>query len=92
MTFITPFEEEFCQKIHTIYAINNDDPLHNYCGGSTTISEVCPHCNARNIFRVYEPRREYETDEYFVAIYDCKCPECRKEFEIKDEWEKEDED
>ena len=85
MITITPFEDEFCQKIYTIYSINNT----NDCGGSVTTSEVCPHCKARNIFKVYEPKEEYETDELCVAIYDCKCPICDRVFDIVDEWEKE---
>lgn len=87
MITITPFEEEFCQKTYTIYSINNYNPNDNL-GGSTTTSEVCPHCKTRNIFKVFEPKREYETDEYYVAIYDCKCPNCEKEFEFRDEVEK----
>ena len=89
MITITPFEEEFCGKTHTIYSINNTTPNDNFCG-STTTSEECPRCKTRNIFKVYEPKDEYETDEFYVAIYDCKCPNCGKEFEIKDEFEKED--
>jgi len=26
MTFIVPFEGEFCDKIRTIYSVNNDNP------------------------------------------------------------------
>jgi len=88
MITITPYEGEFCEKIHTIYSINECNP-NNTFNGSVTTSEMCPHCKTRNIFRVYEPKEEYETDELIKEIYDCKCPNCGKRFEITDEWEKE---
>jgi DNA-directed RNA polymerase subunit RPC12/RpoP len=89
MITVTPFEDEFCQKTHKMYAINNCTP-NDFFGGSMTTSAECPYCKTRNIFRVYEPKKEYETDDFCVSIYDCKCPNCGKEFEIKDEFEKED--
>jgi len=89
MITITPFEDEFCQKIHTIYSINNTNPKNNF-GSSTTTSEVCPYCKTRNIFKVFEPKEEYDTDEFYTEIYDCKCPNCDKEFDFVDEFEKED--
>jgi rubredoxin len=87
MITVTPFEGEFCQKVRTIYSINNCNPESAY--SHMTTSAECPHCKTRNIFRVYEPKDEYETKESYVAIYDCKCPNCGKDFEIKDEFEKE---
>lgn len=89
MITITPYQGEFCQKIYTIYSIDECNPNSTF-RGSTTTSEICPYCNARNIFRVYEPRREYETDELFGEVYDCKCPNCEKEFEFISEFDKED--
>ena len=91
MITITPFEGEFCQKNYIIYAINNCEPNKNSMGGSMTTSEKCPHCQTRNIFRVYDPKDEYETTNMFVEIYSCKCPNCKKEFEIVDEFEKDEE-
>jgi|GEM_PF-1562344 len=88
MITITPIKEEFYQKIHTIYSINNPTP-NNYFGGSMTTSEACPYCKTRNIFKVFEPKEEYETNENYVSIYDCKCPICGRVFDIVDEFEKE---
>ena len=81
MTFIVPFEGEFCGEMRTIYSVNNDNP--NRWGSNTTTSEKCPHCGERYFYRVYDPRNEYEEDGYCTAIYDCKCPSCRKEFDLK---------
>jgi len=81
MTFIAPFKAEFCNEIRTIYAVNNDNPT-NSIRGSTTTSEPCPHCDERNFFRVYEPKSEFMEDGYFVEVYDCKCPNCRREFDL----------
>lgn len=86
MIILTPFQGEFCQKEHTIYSVNNEQP--EKASGSMTTSEACPHCSKRNVFRVYEPKREFETDRYAMAIYDAKCPECNKEFEILDVFDK----
>ena len=83
MVTVTPFQGEFCQKEHTIYSINNESPKENI-GGSMTTTEECPHCKTRNIFQFYEPKREIETDRYIITIYDSKCPNCNKEFEILD--------
>jgi hypothetical protein len=79
MITLTPLEDEFCQKNYTIYAVNK--PNNN--GSSVTTFEVCPHCKARNIFRFYESENEYETSESHVKIYDCRCPNCNKNFEVK---------
>jgi hypothetical protein len=92
MITITPFEDEFCQKTYTIYSVNNCEPNKNSMGGSMTTSEVCPSCKTRNIFRLYEPKEEHETLHFYISVYDCKCPICGKEFEIIDEFEKEDEE
>lgn len=89
MITITPFKGIICEKTYKIYAINNNNPTKS-SQGSLTTSEECPNCKKRNMFRVYEPKNEYETDENYVAIYDCKCPNCETEFEIIDEFEKED--
>lgn len=90
MATVTPFEDEFCQEKRTIYSINNCEPTNKTkFGGSVTTSEMCPHCRTHNIFRLYEPKLEYETDKFFVSVYDCECPNCNKEFDIKDEFEKE---
>lgn len=84
MITLTPFEDEFCQKIHTIYSVNNCEPLNkSNIGGSVTTSEKCPHCNQRHIFRLYEEREWYESDEILTTLYDCKCPSCNKIFDIK---------
>lgn len=86
MTFIVPFQEEFCQKIHTVYYVNNDNQ--GSFGGSVTTSEICPHCGERNIFKVFDNKGEREESEHFIEIYDCKCPNCRKEFDLEVEFEK----
>lgn len=82
MTFLVPFEAEFCGEIRKIYAVNNDSPTEGFRGNTTT-SEQCPHCGERNFFRVYEEKDFYETEEYVMEVYDCKCPECRREFDLK---------
>lgn len=88
MVTITPFEGQFCQKNYTIYSINNTNPA-KACSHTTT-SEECPNCKIKQIFRFYEPKEEYEIDSFYVEIYNCKCPNCGKEFEIKIKYEKED--
>lgn len=85
MTFILPFEGEFCGELRKIYAVNNDNPENG--GSSTTTSEKCPNCNERHVFRVYEHKKEYEEDGWLIELYDCKCPSCQKEFELKIEFE-----
>jgi hypothetical protein len=86
MITLTPFKDEFCQKEHTIYSVNNDKPKE--ASGSMTTSEACPHCKERNIFRFYEPKREFETDRYCIAVYDSKCPACNGHFEVLDVFDK----
>ncbi|KZL89168.1 hypothetical protein [Clostridium magnum] len=49
-----------------------------------TTSEECSHCKTPNMFRGYELKRGVETDRFTIAIYDCKCSKCNKEFEILD--------
>ena len=85
MTFIVPFEGEFCDKVRTIYSVNNDNPKSAW--SSVTTSEKCPHCGERYFFRVYDFKKEYEEDKYYIQIYDCKCPNCQKEFDLKIEYE-----
>lgn len=87
MTTLTPFNTEFCGDVHKVYSVNSYTPEKEH--SNMTTSEICPHCKERNIFRVYEPKREFETDRFAIAIYDCKCPNCKKDFEIKDEFDKE---
>ncbi|QJI52422.1 hypothetical protein [Psychrobacillus phage Perkons] len=85
MTFIVPFQEEFCQKIHTVYYVNNDTQ-----GGydsSVTTSEKCPHCEESHIFKVFWERSYREEDGYAIETYDCKCPKCRKEFDLEVDFE-----
>jgi DNA-directed RNA polymerase subunit M/transcription elongation factor TFIIS len=85
MTYIVPFQEDFCQEIHTVYYVNND---HQGSGsGNVTTSEKCPHCGERHIFKLFEEKGHREDDEYVYEIYDCKCPSCRKEFDIEIEFE-----
>lgn len=86
MTFVVPFESEFCGEIRTIYAVNNDTPTRRF-QGSTTTSEICPHCGERNFYRVYKHKDEYEEDGWFIEVYDCKCPSCNKEFDLEIEHE-----
>ena len=86
MTYIVPFEAEFCGKIRKIYSVNNDNPTDGFCSSVTT-SEPCPYCGERNFFRVYDHKSEYEEDGWFIEVYDCKCPNCRKEFDLKIEHE-----
>jgi len=86
MTFIVPFEAEFCGEIRKIYSVNNDNPTGGF-NSNTTTSERCPHCDERHFFRVYNPKSEYEEDNYIVEVYDCKCPTCRKKFDLKIEHE-----
>lgn len=81
MTFIVPFEDEFCGETRTIYSVNNDNPKGAW--GSITISEKCPNCGERYFYRVYDSKEYYEEEEYSVELYDCKCPNCRKEFDLK---------
>lgn len=92
MITITPFEDEFCQQTFTIYSINNTNPKgFNY--GSVTTSEKCPKCETRNIFRLYDSKDEYETEEAYVSVYDCKCPNCGNEFDLICKlWKDEDDD
>jgi hypothetical protein len=85
MTFIVPFQEEFCQKIHTVYYVNNDNQFSGY--GCITTSEKCPHCGDINIFKVFNEKGYREDDKYVTEIYDCKCPSCRKEFDLEIEIE-----
>ena len=85
MTFIVPFQDEFCQEVRTIYAVNNDNP--KGWGGSVTSSQECPHCKERHFFRFYENKREYEIDGWAIEVYDCKCPSCRREFVVEIEHE-----
>lgn len=86
MTFVFPFEEEFCQTVRTVYYVNNDSQ--DSGGSSTTTSEACPHCKERNIFKVFdEPQSSYEESGWHVQVYDCKCPNCRKEFNLEIEHE-----
>ncbi len=86
MTFVVPFEGEFCGEVRTIYAVNNDNPT-GFTSGNTTTSEKCPHCSERNFYRVYDHKREYEEDGWCVEVYDCKCPNCQKEFNLEIEYE-----
>ena len=52
MIHITKIKEEFCQELHTIYAIN----IQNDTGGSLITSEICPNCKTRNIFKVFNAK------------------------------------
>ncbi|MBD8521834.1 hypothetical protein [Lysinibacillus fusiformis] len=86
MTYIVPFEAEFCGEIRTIYSVNCDAP-NSPLNSSVTTSEKCPHCKELNFYRFYEPISERTTDYGFVEIYDCKCASCRKKFQAKIEFE-----
>lgn len=88
MVTVTEFKGEFLGKIETIYSINNTNPEGKTWGGHMTTSEICPKCKSRNLFRLYEPKREFKTERYCIAIYDCRCPNCNTNFEIKDEFDK----
>lgn len=85
MTFIVPFQEEFCQKIHTIYYVNRDEQGTH--GSSITSSQKCPHCGERHIFKVFDIKAEREEDGWGIEVFDGKCPACRKEFDIEIEFE-----
>lgn len=89
MTFIVPFQEEFCQEIHTVYYVNRDNQ--SSYGGSVTTSEKCPHCGERHIFKVFQPKSDRDEETQVVEVYDCKCPACRKTFNLEVEYPKEDE-
>lgn len=82
MTTLTPFKAEFCGKVRDIYSVNSSTPEREY--SSVTTLESCPHCKERNIFRFYNPKREFESDRYIIEIYDCKCPKCKEYFEFMD--------
>jgi len=86
MTFIVPFEGEFCGEIRTIYSVNNDNPKKTVWS-NTTISEKCPNCGERNFYRVYDTKDFYKENGYEIEVFDCKCPNCRKEFDLKIEYE-----
>lgn len=85
MIFIFPFQEEFCQKNHTVYYVNED--RQGAHGGSTTTSEECSHCGERHVFKVFEAKGYREEDGWGIEVYDCKCPSCRKEFNLEVEFE-----
>ena len=86
MAQLTPFEGEFCGKVRKIYSVNSIKPEKEI--SSMTTKKYCPHCGEGNIFRVYSPRREYETDYIVGEVYDCKCPNCDKDFDIVNEFDK----
>lgn len=65
-----------------VYLINGAKDL-----GVTTV-ETCPHCKEKHAYRVHDSKQEYETDKYYVEVYDCKCPSCNHKFDIKVELEK----
>lgn len=85
MTFIVAFQEEFCQKLQTIYYVNKD--TQGTHGSSVITSEKCPHCEERNVFKVFEPKSFREDETFVTDIYDCKCPTCREEFNLEIEFE-----
>lgn len=85
MTFIVPFQEEFCQKIQTVYYVNEDEQGTH--GSSLMTSEKCPNCEERHIYKVFEAKSTKEMDDYVVETYDCKCPSCRKTFDLKREFD-----
>lgn len=89
MAFLYPFEGEFCGEIRTIYAVDVDNP-EKHLGSNTTLSEQCPNCGEGHIYRVYDYRMEYEKDGYGIEVYDCKCPSCRNNFDLKIEFELDD--
>lgn len=49
--------------------------------------EPCPYCKEKHAYKVYDPKIEWESNRYTIAIYDCKCPSCNREFEIMDEFD-----
>ena len=85
MIFIVPFEGEFCGEVRTIYAVNNDNPKEG--GSSISSSQECPHCKEKHFFRFYDSKDDYEEDGWAIELFDCKCPSCRKEFDVKIETE-----
>ncbi len=87
MTFILPFKEEFAGEMREIFAVNEDNPKGGITGSSITTYEECPHCNKGNVFRVYHFKAFKETEDMCIEIYDCKCPNCRNEFDLKVEFE-----
>lgn len=86
MTFIVPFKEKHAGEVITIYSVNNDNPTEGNLSSVTTYDE-CPHCNEGHFFRVYDFKSFREDDECVTEIYDCKCPSCRKEFDLEIEFE-----
>ncbi|EKO1913599.1 hypothetical protein PZQ55_002687 [Clostridium botulinum] len=86
MIHLTLFEGEFCGKIRKIYSVNSTTPEKEL--SSMTSHRYCPYCGKGNFFRVYNPRREYETEHIAGSIYDSKCPHCNKDFDIIDEHDK----
>lgn len=85
MTFIVAFEEEFCGELHSIFYVNKDEQGTH--GSSVTTSEGCPHCGERYIYKVFNEKGYREEGGYAIEIYDCKCPNCRKEFDLEVEFE-----
>ena len=83
--YVIPFQEEFCQKIHTIFYVNRD--TQGTHGSNTVSSQKCPHCGSRHIFKVFDEKDSREFRGYAYELYDCRCPSCRKEFEFEIEFE-----
>ena len=83
MNTIKPFKGKFCNKECTIYAINSND----INTGLTTAFE-CPHCKKSHLYNVKFPKKEVETERYWITVYDVVCATCNKEFEILDIYDK----
>lgn len=86
MTFIVPFQEEFCQKEHTVYYVNEDDQ-HAH-GSSLTTYAKCPHCKEGHIYKFYdEPIGYRQSKGVGIETYECKCASCRRPFRHESEFE-----
>lgn len=81
MTFISEYQEEFCQEIHTVYYVNEDHQSN--IRNSAVSSQVCPHCKERHVFRVFDSKGERKEEGRIIKVYDGKCPACSKEFDIE---------
>ena len=79
--FLYPFKGTLGGEEVEIWAVNTDEP--DKAHSSVTSSEVCPHCEARHIYKfVDEPFKEVddEENEEVISSYYCKCATCRKPF------------
>lgn len=89
MTVVIPFKYQPNLKDrepYTVYMVNEDNPRRS---GYVQGMQVCPHCDTKNHFRVYDGEAfgSYQEDGWHFDQYDCKCPSCKKEFTAEFETE-----